>query len=376
MNKFLETVFLNNSVLSYLVVLGTILFVLLFKRFLSHSIASLLFLLVRNNWKTIQKKDFIGLIMKPLAWFITISVSVFAIDKLNFPDSWYYKIYGHPTDEIFDKTGRSLIIIYFIWFLLSLIDFIALILEQKVKSTDHKNDDQVIVFFRDFLKVIFTILGILLLIRVVFNQNVSTLLTSLSIVGAAMALAAKESLENLIASFIIFFDKPFFTGDTLKVNNVTGTVEQIGLRSTRIRTIDKTLVTVPNKQMVDSVVDNLSMRTQRRIEIKLDFDTKSTTTSIEKLMEEVKRIMAQHNEQIIKSSVFFSDFNKNGIIITVEFFTIPFSMAELNVLKQTVNISLKKIIEELNLELASAGSDINIFSGDPNAGAAKNQSII
>ena len=55
--------------------------------------------------------------------------------------------------------------------------------------------------------------------------------------GAALALAAKESIENLIASFIIFFDKPFFTGDTLKVNNVSGTVEKIGLRSTRIRTI-------------------------------------------------------------------------------------------------------------------------------------------
>ena len=376
MNKFLETVFLDNSVLSYLVVLGTILFVLLFKRFLSHTVASLLFLLVRNNWKTIQRKDFIGLIMKPLAWFIAISVSVFAIDKLNFPVAWYYKIYGHPTDEILDKAGSCLIIIYFIWLILSLIDFIALILEQKAKTTKDKSDDQVIVFFRDFLKVIFTILGILLLIKVGFNQNVSTLLTGLSIVGAAMALAAKESLENLIASFIIFFDKPFFAGDTLKVNNVTGTVEHIGLRSTRIRTLDKTLVTVPNKQMVDSVVDNLSMRNQRRLEIKLDLDAKSTTVSIEKLMEEVKRTLAQHAEQIIKSSVFFSDYNTNGISITVEFFTIPFSMTEFNVLKQSVNIALKKIIEELKLELASAGSDINIFSGDPNAGAAKNQSII
>jgi MscS family membrane protein len=79
--------------------------------------------------------------------------------------------------------------------------------------------------------------------------------------GAALALAARESLENIIASFIIFFDKPFVTGDNLKIQQVTGTVERIGLRSTRIRTADKTLVSVPNKQMVDSIVDNLSMRT-------------------------------------------------------------------------------------------------------------------
>lgn len=376
MMKFLETVFLDNTVQSYLIVLGTILFVLLIKRLLSHSVASLLFLFVKNNWKTIQKKDFIALIMKPLSWFLTVSISIFAIDKLTFPAVWYFKIYGHPTDEILDKIGTCLIIIYFIWLILSLIDFIALILEQKALATKDKSDDQIIVFFRDFLKVIFTILGILLLIKAVFNQDVSTVLTGLSIVGAAMALAAKESLENLIASFIIFFDKPFFTGDTLKVNNVTGTVEHIGLRSTRIRTVDKTLVTVPNKQMVDSVVDNLSMRSQRRAEIKLDFDAKSSTTSIEKLMEEVKKIFTQHSEQIVKSSVFFSEFNKNGITVTIEFFTIHISMTEFNQLKQSFNISVKKLIEDLTLDLASAGSDINIYSGDPNAGAAKNQPII
>jgi MscS family membrane protein len=350
--------------------------VLLFQRLLSQSVASILFLLVKRNWKTIQRKDFIGLMMKPLGWFITVSVSVFAIDKLTFPAAWYFKIYGRPSDVILDKTGSCLIIIYFIWFTLSLIDFIAMILEQKAKTTKDKSDDQIIVFFRDFLKAIITILGILLLIKVVFNQDVSTVLTGLSIVGAALALAAKESIENLIASFIIFFDKPFYTGDTLKVNNVFGTVEHIGLRSTRIRTIDKTLVTVPNKQMVDSVVDNLSMRSQRRAEIKLEFDAKSATASVEKLMEEIKKLLSQNTEQIIKSSVFFLEYNKNGITVTIEFFTIHFSMTEFNQLKQSINIGLKKIIEELKLELASAGSDINIFSGDPNAGAAKNQSII
>jgi MscS family membrane protein len=350
--------------------------VLLFQRVLSQSVASILFLLVKRNWKTIQRKDFIGLMIKPLGWFITVSVSVFAIDKLTFPTAWYFKIYGRPSDVLLDKTGSCLIIIYFIWFTLSLIDFIAMILEQKAKTTKDKSDDQIIVFFRDFLKAITTILGILLLIKVVFNQDVSTVLTGLSIVGAALALAAKESIENLIASFIIFFDKPFYTGDTLKVNNVFGTVEHIGLRSTRIRTIDKTLVTVPNKQMVDSVVDNLSMRSQRRAEIKLEFDAKSATASVEKLMEEIKKLLSQNTEQILKYSVFFSEFNKNGITVTIEFFTIHFSMTEFNQLKQSINIGLKKIIEDLKLELASAGSDINIFSGDPNAGAAKNQSII
>ena len=375
--KFLDTVFLDNNIESYLLVLGTIFFLLIAQRFLSQSVASLLFLFIKRKWKTIQRKDFVALMIKPLGWFITISISVIIIDKLNFPTAWENRrIYGHGIDEIFDKAGRCLIISYFIWFILRFIDFVALILEQKALATKDKSDEQIIVFFRDFLKVIFGILGILLLIKVAFNQDVSSLLTGLSIIGAAMALAAKESLENLIASFIIFFDKPFYTGDTLKVNNVTGTVEHIGLRSTRIRTLDKTLVTVPNKQMVDSVVDNISMRNQRRVEMKLDFEAKSGTDSIEKFIEETKKLIAQKNEFIIKSSVFLSDFNKNGLTITIEFFTINFSKTEFDGLKQIFNLSLKRIIEDLKLELASSGSDINIFSGDPNAGTGKNQPII
>ena len=373
---FLETLFLDNTLKSYGIVLGTIAFVLLFKRLLSHYVASLLFLFVKNHWKTIEKKEFISLIIKPLAWFITISISVFAIDKLIFPDAWKFTIYGHPTEEILEKIGKCLIVLYFIWFVLSLINFVALIFEQKAKTTKDKRDDQLIVFFRDFLKVIVVILGILLLIKAGFNQDVGTVLTGLSIVGAAMALAAKESLENLIASFIIFFDKPFFTGDTLKVNNVTGTVEHIGLRSTRIRTADRTLVTVPNKQMVDSVVDNFSMRTQRRAELKLEFSAKTNTAELENFIQSVKKLLEEKKEFIEKFSVFFSDYNKNGVTVTIEYFTIHFSMTEFNQLKETINIGLKKQIESMGLEMASAGNDINIFSGDASAGQAKSQPII
>jgi MscS family membrane protein len=89
-----------------------------------------------------------------------------------------------------------------------------------------------------------------MILHFAFNLDVGSFLTGLSIVGAAVALSLRESLENLIASFVIFFDKPFTTGDVVKVQGITGTVEKIGLRSTRIRTEQKTYVTVPNKQMV------------------------------------------------------------------------------------------------------------------------------
>ncbi|MFX4531874.1 mechanosensitive ion channel domain-containing protein, partial [Acinetobacter baumannii] len=90
-------------------------------------------------------------------------------------------------------------------------------------------------FFKDFFKVLIVINGILMIIHFSLHKNIGNLLTGLSIVGAALALATRESLENLIASFIIFFDKPFSAGDLVKVHAFTGVVEKIGLRSTRIR---------------------------------------------------------------------------------------------------------------------------------------------
>ena len=361
---FLDTFFLDNSIRNLLYVTCIILFVLLFRRWLSRYVASLLYIPIQRTWKTVEKKEFIGLIIKPLGWFLAILISVFAIDKLNFPEAWRFSIYGLSFDLILERVGLSLISIYFIWLILSLIDFVALILEQKAKATKDKRDDQLIVFFRDFFKAIIYILGILLILRVGFNRNVGAILTGLSIIGAAMALAAKESIENLIASFIIFFDKPFFTGDTVKVNNVTGSVEHIGLRSTRIRTADKTLVTVPNKQMVDSVVDNWSMRTNRRAEIKLEFDNSVSSDSIEQFISSLKAYLDSQLNSITKSSVFLTEYNKNGATITIEYFTQPFSMTEFNVLKQQFNLFVKKQVEEKGLKLASAGNDINIFNNE------------
>ena len=113
--------------------------------------------------------------------------------------------------------------------------------------------------------------------------------------GAAIALSTRESLENIIASFIIFFDKPFMVGDMVKVSGFTGTIEKIGLRSTRIRTQDKTYISVPNKQMVDSIVDNISLRSERKIEMDLQL---SVTTSAQALTD-----FANHMRAILKAEI-------------------------------------------------------------------------
>ena len=296
----MEEIILSNSVRSWLVVLGTIAFIILFKTVISRNIAEGLYRLLKQKWSYIDKPQFIGRVLQPLSWSIVIFISVVALDRLVFPEAFKFTLLDHHSEFFIPKIGTLLLIIAVTWFIVGLVNFVAFMLEKQADNVG----DQAITFLRDILKVLVVVAGLLAILQMVFNKDVRVILQGLTIIGAAIALAAKESLENLIASFIIFFDKPFYAGDFVKVNNVSGTVERIGLRSTRIRTLEKTLVTIPNKQMVDSVVDNLSMRIGRRAEIKMEFDAKTPPEKINTFINKTKDILENHKEQMVSSSVF------------------------------------------------------------------------
>lgn len=376
MREFLEKVYFENTVESYLMVLAAILFVIIFKKILSRYIASLLYHLIKRTWKTLEQKQFVELIVNPLSSFIIITVSIIAIDKLNFPAAWNINIYHRPVENLLNKLGYIIIIVAFIRFVVSLVHFISLLLQQASDATD-KAHNQLIIFFRDFFKAIAYITGVLLLLKIVLNVNIGAFVAGLGIAGAALALAAKESIENIIASFIIFLDKPFFTGDTVKVNSFSGKVERIGLRSTRIRTNEKTLITVPNKQMVDSVVDNLSFRSFRRAEIKLEFTQKTSADILQKFMSHAKEILANKKELLSSYSVLATDLAKSGITVTTEFFATPIPLDDFNKIKEGIMIEMMSLVQNSNIELATAQSNITIVNPDPGEDTpSKSSSII
>ena len=249
-------------------------------------------------------------------------------------------------------------IISFIRLLLRIIDFIAIILHIRADRTHDTSDNQLVIFFKDFFKVVICIIGLLMILKYTFGYNITNLLTGLSIVGAAIALALRESLENLIASFIIFFDKPFSMGDVVKIQTFTGTVEKIGLRSTRIRTDQKTFITVPNKQMVDGILDNLSLRTQRKGELRLEVGLSTPSPMLEQLIIGIKKITGK--TEIESSSVLLNDITSSAFVILVDYFTGPVTQAEFNKIKEEVNFEILKLMEGMRVEIAGANTDIRI----------------
>ncbi len=360
MNDFLNHIILSNPIRKYLFVIIAILIGLIFKRILSKFIAGLLYRLASTVGSGLDKDAFVKLLIGPVETFLLIFITVASLEKLHFPEEFDFDVYEISSKSIVHAAAKTILICVFIWLLLRAIDFIALLLRQRTQAAGDLKDHQLVVFFRDFLKAIIAIIGILMVLGIAFNVEVGQFWTGLGIAGAALALATKESIENLIGSFIIFFDKPFTAGDVVKVNNITGTVEKVGLRSTRIRTDQKTYVTVPNKQMVDSIVDNLTLRTQRKAEIRLQIGLSVTPGKLDEFVKGIEKIL--NTEVIENPSVFLNDIAQNAFLINVDFFTAPITLGEFNQIKQSVNLEILQLMEQMNIQIAGASTDINILN--------------
>jgi MscS family membrane protein len=357
MNEFLSKVILNNPVKQYLIVFAIIWVVYIFKKYLSRFIADVSFGFFSKKNTHIRKEPFKNLVAGPVQLFLMIVVVFITLNTLNFPKEFDFKIHKVPVADIIDSVGATIVILAFTWLLLRIIDFITLVMQEKASLTPDQSDDQLVVFFKDFLKIIIVFIGILLIIHFSFHKEIGPLLTGLSIFGAALALAARESLENIIASFIIFFDKPFTLGDLVKVQTITGNVEKIGLRSTRLRTDQKTYVTIPNKQMVDNILDNLTLRTLRKGELRLELDPATNPAAVKKFIETIQELIRENYSVGINSfSIYLTDLTRNGIVIAIDYFTATVSMDIFNQLRHRLNFDVLRLMEEQGIKLTPVKS--------------------
>ncbi|HLO80380.1 MAG TPA: mechanosensitive ion channel domain-containing protein [Chitinophagaceae bacterium] len=365
MQEFWSRVFLDNTVREYGIVIAVIFVAYLLKKFIGRYASSWVFMLMKTLGRQIEKQAFVDLIVGPMQSFLFVVISYLAIKTLNFPALLDRKFLSVRTPDIIEAIGELLIIFFFFKMVLRLVDYMALIMEKKAHLTPEHDDNQLIVFFKDFVKVILMIVAVLVTIKVVFHEDISKVLAGLSIVGAAIALAARESLENLIASFIIFFDKPFTTGDLLKVNSITGTVESIGLRSTRIRTVEKTFVTVPNKQMVDSVVDNLTLRTHRRGELKVNMDAKTSAADVESVITGIKDLL--RNYGLEDFNVQLTDIVPGSYVISADYLSRILDWKEFLVLKDKINVGVIKLMEDRKLDISGKDNLVRIVRDQPSS---------
>jgi MscS family membrane protein len=351
----LDEMILSNSIKSYLIIFCVLLITLFIKRLVSRFFASLIYTWIdKKNHSELRKIHVLRLVV-PIERFLVFTVAIIAFFQLKFPEAFSVNLYKISLQQLIESMVKLAFIILFIRVCLRTLEFISIILDEKAKLSKNQTDDQLILFFRDFFKVILYIIGLLMVLHYVFNENVGNLVTSLSIVGAAVALSMRESLENIIASFIIFFDKPFTVGDLVKVNSFSGTIEKIGLRSTRIRTESKTYISVPNKQMVDTIVDNISLRSERKIEMDLQVSIHTPAAALLSYAQYLRSTVEQL-DNIKSSTVFIAESGKQFHTIHVECLVpLTIELPAFQMMRENLNIIAIKYANEHQIIFADKG---------------------
>ena len=202
------------------------------------------------------------------------------------------------------------------------------------------------------LIALFVVVGTLMTVQSL-GYNVSTILQGLGIGGLAFALAAQDTIANLFGSLVVAIDQPFKIGETVKIGAHTGTVEDIGLRSTKIRLMDKSLVVMPNKMVSSEAIVNLSRFTQRRVEqvIGLTYDT--TPDQVAAIVEDIRGILLADAEVDSTSvMVFFRDLSASSLDLWVVYVSRDSDLKKGLALKQRMNLAIMRAVAVRGLSFA------------------------
>ena len=345
-HDFLQQRILGNAIESYLWFAGILLAGILFKRFISKLLSRLLFACFGRKTRAVGVEKFLELLTPPFSVFVLIVTFYLAFDRLAFPGEWNLKpenVFG--VRMVIFRLFNVAIIFSIAWIILRLADFIARVFLYRASLTDSKMDDQLVLFTREVVKVIIAVIALFAGLAVAFSLDVVSLVTGLGIGGLAFALAAKETLENLLGSFTIFLDKPFKVGDQIRVSGVEGMVESVGIRTTRLRSLDKSLIILPNKKMIDAELVNEDERALRRVRFKIGLTYGTTPAQLLAITGEIRDLLNNHRLVSENVAVHFRDFNSSSLDILINYFIIEPEYEIFLQVNEEINLKIMAIVE-------------------------------
>jgi MscS family membrane protein len=184
--------------------------------------------------------------------------------------------------------------------------------------------------------------------------NLINFLAGLSIGGFALALGAQETVKNFFGSLMIFADQPFNVGDWIDTDKISGTVEKVGLRSTRVRTFHNSLVTIPNSKLSDNNIDNMGKRIYRRYKTIITIEHSTDTELIDEFITQIRTVIKESkNTRKEFYFVYTNNITKYGIeILLYVFFKVPDWQSELEE-KHKLIMEILKIQKEIGISFVS-----------------------
>ena len=250
------------------------------------------------------------------------------------------------------------------WFVFRLVDVGVEYLTKLAARTESKLDEQLVPLIRKALKVTIGIVGAVWVVQLL-GYSVSSLLAGLGIGGLAVALALQDTLANFFGSVSIYVDRPFVVGDLIRVNGgVEGFVEQVGFRSTRLRTWPGTMVAIPNKTVASAVIDNWSRMPKRRVMQNVGLTYETTADQMEAAIAGIREII-ENDDGVDKELIIvrFTEFADSSLNILVFYYTVALDIAGHNETKERINLAIMRLISEMELSIAFPTRTV-YFEGD------------
>jgi MscS family membrane protein len=239
-----------------------------------------------------------------------------------------------------------------VWLFYNLSEVFSKYLGVLTSKTETELDDQLIPLIRKTLRFFVIVMGVIAILQN-NGYNVASLIAGLGIGGLAVALAARETLSNFFGSLTIFLDRPFKIGDWVKSGSVEGTVEEVGFRSTRIRTFYNSLVSVPNSNLANTDIDNLGLRKYRRLKTVLNLTYSTTPEQMEAFVEGIKAIVkANKHMRQDYYEVHFNSFGAHSLdVLVYVFFDVPDWSTELQQ-RHNFLLEILRLAKEVGVEFA------------------------
>ncbi len=252
-------------------------------------------------------------------------------------------------DKLIDNLLAAIIIIQIVS---SLNTFSNYLLRRLLHSSDSSEEDKTV--FEGFsllIRIVLWVSGLLFLLANL-GINISSLATSLGIGGIAIALAVQYILGDLFSSFSIYFDKPFAVGDTIIVDKYTGTVKRIGLKSTRIQTLQGEELVIGNKELISSKIQNFNRMDKRRVIFTISLSLDSSAEQV-KLAKKIISEAILESENAELERVNFFDFSHNALNIEVVYSHKNADYAEYMNEREIINLKIKSNFEKEGINLAN-----------------------
>ena len=273
-----------------------------------------------------------------------------------------YLDFSKPIEVIFSVIFQLLCLIGTVWFIYATLGPLERVLLKIASKTESDLDDRVIPLFTKSTRVLIIVFGVLLVAQNM-GFNVFSILAGLGVGGLAVALAAKDTAANFFGSLMILFDQPFKIGDWVKINDYEGTVEDIGFRSTRIRTFYDSLIVIPNSTVANSEIDNLGLRKYRRTVETLGLTYSCTTEQIQKFIEGLNIIIKEHpktNKE--KFYVSFSGFGDSSLNILLYYFLEVDSYVDELEARQEIFLAIKDLVRRVGVDFAFPTQSLHVES--------------